>query len=54
VGTGSPDELQALNAAFKADPSVRYVDYLDARKAAMYGGAGSGGGDGERNLPQIR
>jgi hypothetical protein len=37
--TGSPDELQELNAAFKAarraDPSLRYVDYLDARKAAM-------------------
>ena len=32
-------ELRELNAAFKAarqtDPSVRYVDYLEARKAAM-------------------
>src|SRR5258708_38914288 len=36
---GSTGELQELNAAFKAarqtDPSVRYVDYLEARKAAM-------------------
>jgi hypothetical protein len=37
--TGSPNELQELNAAFKAarraNPSLRYVDYLDVRKAAM-------------------
>jgi hypothetical protein len=37
--TGSPDELHELNTAFKAarkaDPSLRYVDYLEARKAAM-------------------
>jgi hypothetical protein len=36
VATG---ELQELNAAFKAerkvDPSTKYVDYLEARKAAM-------------------
>jgi hypothetical protein len=34
-------ELRELNAAFKAarqvDPSVRHVDYLDARKTAMLG-----------------
>jgi hypothetical protein len=32
-------ELREMNAAFKearkVDPSVRYVDYLEARKAAM-------------------
>ena len=37
--TSSPDELQEINAAFKAarkvDPGVRYADYLDAKKAAM-------------------
>jgi hypothetical protein len=37
--TGSPGELQELNAAFKearkVDPTMKYADYLDARKAAM-------------------
>jgi hypothetical protein len=36
---GGSGELREFNAAFKAaraaDPSVRYVDYLEARKAAM-------------------
>lgn len=36
---GSADDLQELNAAFKksrkAEPGIRYADYLDARKAAM-------------------
>jgi hypothetical protein len=36
---GSTGGLRELNAAFKearkVDPSVRYVDYLEARKAAM-------------------
>jgi hypothetical protein len=35
----SVGELREMNAAFKevrkVDPSVRYVDYLEARKAAM-------------------
>jgi hypothetical protein len=35
----SAGELRELNRAFKqaraVNPSVRYVDYLDARKAAM-------------------
>jgi hypothetical protein len=36
---GSTDDLQELNGAFKksrkAEPGIRYADYLDARKAAM-------------------
>jgi hypothetical protein len=36
---GATGELKAFNRAFKetrvVDPSIKYVDYLDARKAAM-------------------
>jgi hypothetical protein len=36
---GSTGELKAFNRAFKdakrVDPSIRYFDYIDARKAAM-------------------
>jgi hypothetical protein len=37
--TGSTGELKAFNRAFKearkVDPSIRYFDYIQARKAAM-------------------
>lgn len=41
---GSTVELKAFNRAFKdarkVDPTIRYFDYIHARKAAM-GGAGA-------------
>jgi hypothetical protein len=37
--TGAAGELRDINRAFKearkVDPSIRYVDYLEARKAGM-------------------
>lgn len=40
--TGDLDEFnRALKAARKVDPSIRYVDPLEAKKAANAGGVGA-------------
>ena len=45
---GSTGELKAFNHAFKdarkVDPTIRYFDYIHARKAAMLEALGEGGG----------